>query len=68
MEESVKNQIILLMETLRTINVTNGVSMGFDKTKNSLMFFDTESYCMFNKFDGFSVTLNSLVSEKEHEE
>lgn len=64
MNESTKNQIALALETLRYINVENGVSMGFDKSNNSLIFFDTDTYLDSGKFEGFNVTLESLVTEK----
>ena len=64
MNEDAKNQILLVLEMLRRANVENGVSMGFNKSNNSLMFFDTGKYVNTGKFEGFSVSLESLVVEE----
>lgn len=61
MEETTKNQIMLTLETLRQINVENGVSMGFDSSSKSLMFFDTTEYLKTDRIVGFNVALDSLI-------
>lgn len=65
MNESTKSLILLTLETLRRVNVENGISMGFDKTNNLLMFFDTKEYITSGKLKGFNVSLESLVEEKQ---
>lgn len=61
MDEDTKNMIRIHLDLLKGTLVENRVSMGFDRTNNSLIFFDTDTYIDVNKFSGFSVKLEDLV-------
>lgn len=61
MTEDTKGLLQISLEMIRKINVENGISMGFDKSKNQILFFDTEIYLETGKFDGFGVPLENLV-------
>lgn len=61
MNEDKKQMIMLGIETLKRINQECGVSVGFDKTNNQLMFFETDEYLTSGKFKGFAISLEELV-------
>lgn len=61
MNEEKKQMIMLALETLKRINQDCGVSMGFDKSNDKLMFFETDEYLASGKFKGFAIKLEELV-------
>lgn len=61
MLENNKAAITLALEILRTTLVEAQVSIGVDKDKGELLFFDTSTYLREKRFDGINVKIESLV-------
>lgn len=61
MTDDTKQEIQIALDLLKGSITMNGVSMGFDKTSHSLLFFDTNTYLDSKKMDGFRVKLDDLV-------
>lgn len=61
MTDDTKQEIQIVLDLLKGSLTRNGVSMGFDKTSHSLLFFDTNTYLDSKKMDGFRVKLDDLV-------
>lgn len=61
MKDETKQEIQIVLDLLKGSLVRNGVSMGFDKERHSLIFFDTNTYLESKKMDGFRVKLEDLV-------
>lgn len=61
MTDDTKQEIQIVLDLIKVSLKRNGVSMGFDKTSHSLLFFDTNTYLDSKKMDGFRVKLDDLV-------
>lgn len=61
MNEDTKSEINICLDMLKKTLIRNGVSAGFDKAKNSILFFDTNIYLDTGKIQGVTVSLESLV-------
>lgn len=60
MEETVKEEITVVLELLRKTLMRNGVSMATDGEGN-ILFFDTATYLQTESMIGFSVNTAFLV-------
>ena len=61
MTEETKQGIQIVLEMLRKELTEQHVSMGYNGTKKTLVFFDTDTYIAEKRFDGFEVSIESLV-------
>ena len=61
MTDDTKQEISIVLDLLKGSLTRNGVSMGFDKENDKLIFFDTNTYLASRKFNGIGVKLEDLV-------
>lgn len=61
MEKGTIEAIGVVLDLLRDCLVGNGVSLGYDKQDNELIFFDTCIYLEEKRFSGFTVPIEKLV-------
>lgn len=61
MEQGTIKAIGIVLDLLRDCLVVNGVSLGYDKQNNELIFFDTGIYLQEKRFSGFTVPIEKLV-------
>jgi hypothetical protein len=61
MNNDKKDSIEIVLELLRKTLIKNHMSIGFNRDKKSLVFFDTDTYLKDKKFDGFEVNIETLV-------
>lgn len=61
MEQGTIKAIRVVLDLLRDCLVGNGVSLGYDKQDNELIFFDTAIYLEEKRFSGFKVPIEKLV-------
>lgn len=61
MSEETKQELEIVLELLRKTCIRNGVSVGFDKKDEELIFFDTRTYLEYGRFSGIKTTLDNLV-------
>lgn len=61
MSEDTKQELEVVLQLLKTTCIRNGVSAGFNKSNDSLFFFDTKAYLENGEFKGISVKIEDLV-------
>ena len=62
MNEKTKQEIMVILELLRSCLIKNGVSMGLEFSNKEILFFDTDTYLSEKKFSGFSVNTDYMVN------
>lgn len=63
MTDDVKNELTICLHMLKQTILRNELSMGFDKNKKALVFFDTRAYVDSGRMDGVAVPLETMVLE-----
>ena len=61
MTDDTKQEISIVLDLLKGSLIRNGVSMGFNKENDKLMFFDTDTYLTSGEFNGIEIKLQDLI-------